>query len=284
MRTNQLSPHQTTKQRSSMFVSNPVMRQLNKVTEKANDSDNSTYGGITIKTIFFMFATVAGIAIFYLLQNFYFSSFELLTFDFEEIGSYSFSAVEIIFVAVAAILTIFMPILASFIRPTIPVTGTLYSVSQGFLLAWIIKRILIGYEHIAIAALAITILLVVLMAILFTARIIKVTKKFRAIITVLFITMLLVSLGCAVCYLIPGVSEFISEFTKNPIISIVSAVIGIIIASLFLLIDFDTIEKTVSNKLPKKYEWSAAFGLAFTIIWIYLKVLDLLISINSNNR
>lgn len=30
------------------------------------------------------------------------------------------------------------------------------------------------------------------------------------------------------------------------------------------------------QRYPKEYEWSAAFGLVFTVIWIYLKILDLL--------
>ncbi|WP_294466916.1 Bax inhibitor-1/YccA family protein [uncultured Ruminococcus sp.] len=64
--------------------------------------------------------------------------------------------------------------------------------------------------------------------------------------------------------------------------SIGFSVLGIITATLFLLTDFDTIEKNVENNLPKKYEWSAAFGLAFTVIWIYLKVLDLLLTLSKN--
>ena len=47
---------------------------------------------------------------------------------------------------------------------------------------------------------------------------------------------------------------------------------------------FDTIDHVVNDKLPKKYEWQAAFGLSFTILWLYLKVLDLLITIAGNNN
>ncbi|WP_301954544.1 Bax inhibitor-1/YccA family protein, partial [Ruminococcus sp.] len=53
----------------------------------------------------------------------------------------------------------------------------------------------------------------------------------------------------------------------------------IIIAALFLISDFQIIRETVENQRPKEYEWSVSFGLAFTVIWLYFKVLDLLIRI-----
>ena len=40
----------------------------------------------------------------------------------------------------------------------------------------------------------------------------------------------------------------------------------------------------VNDKLPKKYEWMAAFALSFTVIWLYLKVLDLIMTIAGNNK
>ena len=61
-------------------------------------------------------------------------------------------------------------------------------------------------------------------------------------------------------------------------------IISIIIASLFLITDFATIDHVVTNKLPAKYEWSAAFGLAFTVLWIYVKILDLLIQIVGHGK
>ncbi len=36
--------------------------------------------------------------------------------------------------------------------------------------------------------------------------------------------------------------------------------------------------------MPAKYEWMASFGLAFTILWIYVKILDLLIQIVGKSK
>ena len=64
-------------------------------------------------------------------------------------------------------------------------------------------------------------------------------------------------------------------------------VFGIVLATLFLISDFALIDECVKSGSPRSYEWYAAFGLAFTIIWLYLKILDLLMTFagknNSNN-
>ena len=57
-----------------------------------------------------------------------------------------------------------------------------------------------------------------------------------------------------------------------------------LLASLFLISDFSVIDACVKEGYPKEYEWSAAFGLVFTVIWLYLKILDLLIRLTGDSR
>ena len=71
---------------------------------------------------------------------------------------------------------------------------------------------------------------------------------------------------------------------KNPnTYAIALDVVGIVIAALFLISDFSVIDECVQEQYPKEYEWSAAFGLVFTVIWLYLKILDLLMQLNKKN-
>ena len=58
---------------------------------------------------------------------------------------------------------------------------------------------------------------------------------------------------------------------------------GVVLASLFLVLDFDFIEQGVRNGLPQQYAWMAAFGLVVTLVWLYLEILRLL-AILQNNR
>lgn len=55
-------------------------------------------------------------------------------------------------------------------------------------------------------------------------------------------------------------------------------------AALFLISDFEMIDTVVNENYPKKYEWRASFGLTFTVIWLYVKILDLIIQIFVNSR
>lgn len=279
-----LNTQQNSESSKNVFTANPVVRQLNKVKEKAKPGEGATYAGITIKTIFFLLMTVVGVAGYYLAHLYYFSTLEQINLISEDGLVVSFTANELIFVGIALLVTFVFPFLAVFLKKTIPVTGTVYSVAQGFLLGWTIHRCLQGFEHLALEALVITLIIVTVMAILYATRIVKVTGKFRVVITTLFATMILSSIIGFILYFIPATSGFITAFFGNPLFSIGFSVLGIITATLFLLTDFDTIEKTVENNLPKKYEWSAAFGLAFTVIWIYLKVLDLLLTISKNSK
>ena len=58
---------------------------------------------------------------------------------------------------------------------------------------------------------------------------------------------------------------------------------GVVLASLYLVLDFDFIDRGVRNGLPERYAWTAAFGLVVTLVWLYLEILRLL-AILQNNR
>jgi uncharacterized YccA/Bax inhibitor family protein len=59
-------------------------------------------------------------------------------------------------------------------------------------------------------------------------------------------------------------------------IGLLLAVAGVALASLFLVLDFDQIQKGVMAGVPEKESWRASFGLMVTIVWLYLEVLRLI--------
>ena len=67
------------------------------------------------------------------------------------------------------------------------------------------------------------------------------------------------------------------------LLTVLFSVLGIVVAAMFLLVDFDTIQTAVEARLPRKYEWIAAFGLAFSVIWLFLKVLDLILKLKDKD-
>ena len=67
----------------------------------------------------------------------------------------------------------------------------------------------------------------------------------------------------------------------NGLVGIGFSLFVIGIASLFLVADFDFIEKGVQRGAPKQLEWRAAFGLMVTLIWLYIEILRLLAKLAS---
>ena len=82
--------------------------------------------------------------------------------------------------------------------------------------------------------------------------------------------------------LIPATRPFVQAMMQNSGLCIALDVVGLVIAALFLISDFSVIDSCVQEGYPKQYEWAAAFGLVFTVIWIYLKILDLLMQFAGN--
>lgn len=117
------------------------------------------------------------------------------------------------------------------------------------------------------------------MLLLYTSGKIKATEKFKSVTLALLLSTIGISILAFIGYLIPATRGYVMIFAGNPIFDIAMSVIFIIIAAFFLISDFQIIRETVENQRPKEYEWSVSFGLAFTVIWLYFKVLDLLIRI-----
>jgi uncharacterized YccA/Bax inhibitor family protein len=61
------------------------------------------------------------------------------------------------------------------------------------------------------------------------------------------------------------------------------AVAAVALATFFLVLDFDQVEKTIAAGAPRDESWRCAFGLMVTIVWLYLEVLRLLSILRNND-
>ncbi len=55
----------------------------------------------------------------------------------------------------------------------------------------------------------------------------------------------------------------------------------VVLASLFLVLDFQHIEQGIKTGAPRYMEWYGAFGLLVTLVWLYIEVLRLLAKLKS---
>ena len=200
------------------------------------------------------------------------------------------SAVIVLMIAVLLI-SIITPFIAWLVRPAIPIVGSLYSLAQGMLIGYITIALAQEYKYISLFAMILTLALVGGMLLVYAKRIIKVTARFRGVITAIFFGVIVSGIIYFLLSLIPavrnsGLFSGISTAFGSPAVSIIIGIVYVILAALFMLVDFDTIERCVTNQVDEKYEWMAAWGLAYTILYIYFKILRILLTIlgNKNSR
>ena len=269
---------------NSLFRANPILTRMSRITERSADNCAS-FAGIASKTAVFLVITLIGIVAHLILMNGVFAAQPpFTTIQLAE----GFNAVpvrmaEIVAVAVVAVVGFVCELIGIFVPRTIPVTGGIYSLSQGYVISFLVFKVLGGYEYLGLEALVLTIAVIAVMSWLYTSGIIKPDKKFRTVLMALLLGSVGVGLITFVGSMIPATRVYVAEIVQKPVYAIALDVVGIVLAALFLISDFSVIDECVREQYPKEYEWSAAFGLVFTVIWLYLKILDLLMQLNKKD-
>jgi uncharacterized YccA/Bax inhibitor family protein len=75
----------------------------------------------------------------------------------------------------------------------------------------------------------------------------------------------------------------IHSIQNNSMMSIGISVFVIVIAALNLFLDFDMIEKSAQQRLPKYMEWFGAMGLMVTLVWLYVEFLRVFAKLSSRD-
>lgn len=262
---------------------NPILRRLSKAGEQTL-TDAATYSGIAAKTCIFLALTVFGMIAQLLVASAFANAPVWQSFTF-----YGKFAVELTLnETVIAGAVLFGGLIAELVgiisRKTIPVTGSLYAASQGYVISFLVFKVLKGFEYLGLEALLLTVAVIAVMSWLYTSGKIRVSDRFHTVLLSLVVGSITFGAITFLGSLIPATRPFVQGIFANPALAIGLDVFGILLASLFLISDFSVIDACVKEGYPKEYEWSAAFGLVFTVIWLYLKILDLLIRLTGDSR
>ena len=260
---------------AEMFFTNPMIRKLAKIEEKSEDC--ATYASIANKCAFFMVMILVGVLLMFGLQI-----INPVTYNMDAGSVVTISDAALLAVIPFGLFFLITPFIAMLIKKTIPVTGTLYCLSVGYCISFM-AQLIAEYRDPISLALVITIAIVAVMAKVYSKGWIKVDDKFRSIMRILFFTSIVSGVLMVIAYFIPQLKGIVMFVAENPLLSIGGSLVYVVIASLFLLVDFDAIQTAVEGQLPRKYEWIAAFGLAFSVIWLFLKVLDLILKLTGKD-
>jgi len=161
-----------------------------------------------------------------------------------------------------------------------PAYALLEGLFVGTVSAWYDAAFKEKYPGLVFQAVALTLLVAFIMFLVYRYRIIKVTNKFKTVMVVAVSCLMLFYLAQWIYYAFTG-SNFAPFTNAATPLGIGFSVIVVCLAALFLLIDFDMIEKGVEMKAPKYMEWFSAVGLLITLVWLYLEILRLLSKLRS---
>jgi len=174
---------------------------------------------------------------------------------------------------VFALITIFSPKSAKFTAP-------IYAALEGLALGGVSALFSATLDGVVLKAVFLTFGILFMMLFTYKTGIIKATDKFKrgviaaggAVMLIYLVNFILSLFGINMPFLHDGST-----------ISIIISLVIIVIAALFLILDFDAIEKGAQMGAPKYMEWYSAFGLMLTLVWLYLEILQLVAMLSGND-
>ena len=233
-----------------MRSSNLVFRRLRNMDFDDASYEVATYSGVAKKTFIYMLVTI------------------LSAFGGIFLGKYVSSTLYLSLIIASALTTFIFGILSLWIPKASKICGIIYCAGEGILVGFISMAYASVSQGIVPAALLSTFMVFGVVVTLFVTNIVKVTNKFRRF-------ALTFAISFVISYLIIYLLLWLTGSEFSTPITLLVCLGSTFLASIFILLDLDAVRMIVESGAPKQYEWYAAFGLAYTLIWLYNEILRL---------
>lgn len=233
-----------------MNRTNPVYNKIERM-EGAYDSYScATYKGIGAKVLVYILVTLVGAA---------FGIYLLFNNPNALIGT----------LAISGILTFIFALLAMSSPKTSLICGTLYCLFEGMFVGTLSLLFEAAIGGIVMTAVLGTVSIVLVVSIMYITGLVKVTNGFIKF-------LLMFGFGFLICMVLLLVFSLFPAFNgllSNTGVTLLVAAASVLLASLYLIFDLRQAQNIVESGAPKQFEWMAAFGIAYTILWLYIQVL-----------
>ncbi len=166
---------------------------------------------------------------------------------------------------VLAFATIFKPHWSQYTAPA-------YAIFEGILVGAVSALYEMMYDGIVLKAIGLTLSVLFIMLVLYRSGTLKATPKFKK-------GVIIAGGGVFFFYLLNITASMFGgglSLGNFGLIGILIQLVIVGVASMFLILDFDSIENGVKNGLPKYMEWYSGFGIMLTLVWLYFEILRLL--------
>lgn len=196
-----------------------------------------------------------------------------------------FATVLMIFGAIAGLV---LGLVNSFKREPVPALILAYAGLEGLFLGGLTMLLESMFPNIALQAVLGTLAVFGVTLALFKSGKVRATPKAMKIFMIAIIgyaVFSLVNVGLMIFGVTSdpwGVRGMDIPGTNIPF-GVVIGILAIGLAAFSLVIDFTSISVGVKNGAPRRYSWTAAFGLTVTLIWLYVEIIRLLAIIRGND-
>ncbi|OAZ48742.1 Bax inhibitor-1/YccA family membrane protein [Paenibacillus polymyxa] len=246
-----------------MSFSNPVLRDdiFLREDEREASEQRMTIGGTVNKTLLLLVLLIVSASITWYMT--YQGTIEVL------------SLMTAGFIGMAGI-----ALAISFFPKTAPLLSPVYAILSGFALGGVSAFMEYEYPGIVVNSILLTVGILFLMLFMYTQRIIKVTRGFISFVVLCTMAIFLVTL---VDFILNFFGMNVPYIHETGWVGIGISLFIVIIAALNLLVDFNFIEEQADQGAPKYMEWYGAFALLVTLVWLYVRILDLLAKLSNRD-
>lgn len=178
---------------------------------------------------------------------------------------------------VCGLATIIFPFIAAARRKVGPALAITFAVLEGVFIGAISLIFELAYTGIVLQAVVSTFVAAALTLAAFHFGKFRLTTRMRKIVMMSVFAYAGVALLNLVLYfcginigLFPGPGGHVSMWAW------VAAGVGVVLAVLSLVDDFQYVEQGIANRVPAAESWRAAYGLTVTLVWLYVNLLRIL--------
>lgn len=158
-----------------------------------------------------------------------------------------------------------------------PILVLAYAAFEGLFLGGLSGTMEFIYPGIAMQAVVGTLAVAATVLILFRVGVLRTSPRLNKIFMVAMIAYLLFGLVNIGYLLLSGQS------LRDGVLGLVIGGLAVVMASYSLVMDFEDVQRSVEAGTPRKYAWRLGFGIAVTMVWLYVEVLRILMILRGND-